>query len=423
MELQLFYYHITDIRFGEETKIKDRVLHINKEELKSYLLSDPSFSDIEIEITHPGEMTRIINVLDIVDPRKKVNQDHEVFPGWVGKMGLVGVGRTNIVRNISIVETGYMDGFFGGVIDMGGLGSVYSPYSKTHNVVLVPTPSKEVNSIQYAKSLKMASLKASVCLGKATLNLTPEEMVDVNFPLRLDEKKEVGLPRVGYIWHVLSHYRLREIYYYGVNSNSFYPLLITPNEIFDGAVVSGHYDHSPALKNYTSSILNHPIVMELCRRHGKELNFVGIIFTNEPPDIDGKKWNALMNARIAKLILDLDGVVITKEGGGHTDFDLMEVCKQCELLGIKTALIEIEMLDPEGKGEYPFVVFEREADAMISAGNVEERVSISKMERVIGGKGMKELGGDSKAENRVPIWLIAGAISEIGMSKIRGRLF
>ncbi len=423
MDLMLAYYDVNHVKFDGKTEIKDGVLFINRNELKSYLLIDKTFSDIEIEITHPGEMTRIVNVLDIVDPRKKVNQHHEVFPGWVGKMGLVGGGRTNIVRNISIVETGDMDGFFGGVIDMGGLGSVYSPYSKTHNVVLAPTPSKGVNAIQFAKSLKMAALKASVYLGKATLSLPPEERVNINFAPRFDGDKQSGLPRVGYIWHVLSQYKLREIYYYGTNSNNFYPLWITPNEIFDGAVVSGHYDHSPGLKNYTHSILNHPIVIELCRRHGKELEFAGIILANEPSETEGKKWNALMNAQMAKSILHLDGVVITKEGGGHTDFDLMEVCKQCEQLGVKTALIDIEMLDPAGEGDYPLVVFEKEADAVVSAGNIEETVSISKMEKVIGGEGMKELGGDAGSERKIPIWLVSGAISEIGMNKIRGNLF
>lgn len=423
MKLTLAYYHIRNIRFDKKTEIKDGVLFINQDELRSLLLNDENFSNIEIEIAHPGEMTRIINVLDIVDPRKKVSEDSEVFPGWIGKLGLVGSGKTNVMRNVSIIETGSMDGFFGGIIDMGGMGSQYSPYAKTHNVILTPTPAKGVHPAQYAKSLKTASLKTSVHPGKTTLHLHLNERMAFDFAP--DRRKNIGtrFPRVGYIWQVLSHYKLREMFYYGATSNNFFPIPISPNEIFDGAVVSGHYDHSPALKNYTKSILNHPIVMDLCRRHDKDLDFAGVIFSNQPPDVEGKKWNAQMNAQIAKSILDLDGVIITKEGGGHTDLDLMETCKQCENLGIKTAMIDIEMLAPEGEGDYPLVVFEAEADAVVSAGNVEERVLISKMDRVIGGKNMKELGEDAKGEYSVPLWLLAGAISEIGMSKIRGELF
>jgi hypothetical protein len=88
-----------------------------------------------------------------------------------------------------------------------------------------------------------------------------------------------------------------------------------------------------------------------------------------------------------------------------------------------TAIIDIEMLAPGGDGDYPLIVFEKEADAIVSSGNVEERVLISKVEKVIGGRSMKELGEDVKAENSVPIWLLAGAVSEIGMTKITAKTF
>lgn len=181
MKLTLAYYHIRNVKFDKRTEIKDEVLFINHDELKSLLLNDKNFSNIEIEITHPGEMARIINVLDIVDPRKKVSEDSEVFPGWIGKLGSVGSGRTNVLRNVSVIETGHMDGFFGGIIDMGGVGSQYSPYSKTHNIILVPTPVEGINPIHYAKSLKTASLKTSVYLGKTTLYLHPDEMMTFDF--------------------------------------------------------------------------------------------------------------------------------------------------------------------------------------------------------------------------------------------------
>ena len=423
MKLDLAYYHISDVQFGKKTEIRDKVLYIDRNELRSYLLSDKNFSDIKIEIAHPGEMTRIINILDIVDPRKKQSEESEVFPGFIGKLGTVGSGRTNILKNVSIIETGHMKGFFGGILDMGGNGSLYSPYSKNHNIVLIPTASNGVDAITYSKSLKTASLKTSVYLGKASLYLTTDEVRTIDFTLCGRRNTGLEKPRIGYIWQVLSHYELRAIYYYGAKSISFYPLFISPNEIFDGAVVTGHYDHSPPLKNYTYSILNHPIAMELCRRHGEELDFAGIIFTNEPKTVREKKWNALLNAQIAKSVLDLDGVIITKEGGGHADLDLMETCKQCENLGIKTAMIDLEMLSPEGIDDYPLVVFEPEADAIVSIANFEERISISKMDKVIGGKKMNELGEDLKGEKKVPLWLLSGAMSEIGMCKLKGELF
>jgi sarcosine reductase len=99
MKLDLAYYPISDVQFGKKTKISDRVLYIDHDELRLYLLSDKNFSDIKIEIAHPGEMTRIINILDIVDPRKKRSEDSEVFPGFIGKLGTVEAGRINILKN------------------------------------------------------------------------------------------------------------------------------------------------------------------------------------------------------------------------------------------------------------------------------------------------------------------------------------
>jgi sarcosine reductase len=423
MMLSLSNYNITGVKFAEKTEIRSSVLFVNHNELRSYLLADKNFSDVVIDIAHPGEMTRIINVLDIVDPRKKASEGSEVFPGWIGKLGSAGWGRTKVLRGVSIIETGHMEGFFGGIIDMGGTGSQYSPYSRTHNIILAPMPAEGVDPIHYSKSLKMASLKTSVYLGNTALNLVSDEETAVGPASGWGGNARSRLPRVGYIWQVLSQYKLREIYYYGATSNNLFPIFISPSEIFDGAVVSGNSNHSPALKNYTYSILNHPVIMELCSRHGREIDFVGTLLTNEPMTVGEKKWVASMNAQIAKTILQLDGVILTKEGGGHTDFDLMETCKECEKMRVKTTMMDIEMLDSKGEGEYPLVVFEPEADAIVSLGNVEERVDISKMEKVIGGENMKELGEEPKNENNVPIWLLAGAISEIGMSKIKGREF
>ena len=423
MKLELAYYDMYDVRFGNRTEILDGVLIINRDELKSHLLDDKNLDDIDIDIAHPGEMTRIINILDIVDPRKKVSKDQEVFPGFIGKVGAAGTGRVNILKNISIIETGQAKGFFGGILDMGGEANQCSPYAKTHNIVLTATPSNGVNARDYAKSLKMASLKTSTYLGRPTLYADENVVKTIDFAFTGKDRTHLKLPRIGYIWQMLSHYELREFYYYGSKSHHFYPLIMSPNEIFDGAVVSGHYDHSPAIKNYTFSILNHPIVMDLCRRHGREIDFAGIILTNAPKTAEEKKRNALMNAQISKSILDIDGVVITKEGGAHTDLDLMESCKQCENLGIKTAIIDIEMLSPEGNDDFPLVVFEQEADAIVSIGNFEERVTISQMDKILGGESMNELGENSKKGNKVPIWLIAGAMSEIGMGKIKGESF
>ncbi len=43
MKLTLAYYHIRDIRFDKRTEIKDGVLFINQDELRSLLLNDENY--------------------------------------------------------------------------------------------------------------------------------------------------------------------------------------------------------------------------------------------------------------------------------------------------------------------------------------------------------------------------------------------
>lgn len=421
MKIELGRFDVNRVVFGDRTEMKDGVLRIDRDELKSYLLRDPNFSNMDIELASPGESTRIINVLDVVDARKKVGEG-EVFPGFTGPVNCSGQGRVHVIDNVSIVETGQMEGIFGGIIDMTGPVSTYSPYGKLKNVVLVPAAARGITATDYAYSLKQATLRTSVYLGKTTLPLVPDSVESFDLACESAAEKE-RLPRVAYIWQVLSHYALRRVYYFGEASYSFYPFVMQPREAIEGALVSGHYDHSPGLKNYTYSMLRNPVISELCRRHGHDLVFAGIIVTNGPRSIAEKERNAAINARLARLALSCDGIIITKEGGGHTDFDLMRTARECERAGMRTVVIDMEQLGPEGEGDYPLVVFENEADAIVSMGNCEEHVEIPKVGKVIGGKGMRELGADASEGRRIPIWLVSGAISELGMNALRGEWY
>ncbi len=53
---------------------------MNTDELKAYLLEDSPFQDIEIDVARPGEKTRIVHALDVVEPRVKVSGPGCVCP-------------------------------------------------------------------------------------------------------------------------------------------------------------------------------------------------------------------------------------------------------------------------------------------------------------------------------------------------------
>ncbi len=96
MRLDLGCIHIKDVRFGAKTAIENHALSIDRQELTSLLEQEPLFERVEIELAHPGESCRIIRVLDVLEPRYRMNGPN--FPGALDGNGLVGDGRTRALE-------------------------------------------------------------------------------------------------------------------------------------------------------------------------------------------------------------------------------------------------------------------------------------------------------------------------------------
>src|SRR6185437_7720646 len=87
---------------------------------------------------------------------------------------------------------------------------------------------------------------------------------------------DASLPRVAYVYQMHSHQRPTvpgEGLLYGDNCRHLLPTIVHPNEILDGAVVRA-YD---GLAIQTYGIQNHAAVLDLYRRHGRELCFAGVV--------------------------------------------------------------------------------------------------------------------------------------------------
>ena len=157
--------------------------------------------------------------------------------------------------------------------------------------------------------------------------------------------------------------------------------MIHPNEITDGAIVnaSTSYASSPTYVHQ-----NNRVIKGLYWRHGKELNFVGIILlTYHQLAHEDKARKAYYAAKLAKM-LGADGIVSTQEGGGNSIVDQMLTVKFCEELGIKTVAVTLEMGGSEGS-DFPLIYHTKEADALVSTGNREQIVHLPKMEKALGG--------------------------------------
>ena len=382
MKLELGKIYIKDIRFGDNTEIKNGTLIINKKELEEFAISDERIKSVTIELARPGESIRIAPVKDVIEPRVKVSGPGCIFPGVMGKVKGVGSGRTHALVGAAVVTVGKIVGFQEGIIDMSGETAKYTPFSKTNNICVVMEPVEGLETHDYEQAGRLLGLKVANFIGEVARNIEPDEIVIYDTKPLLEQIKEFPhLPKVGYIHMLQSQGLLHDTYYYGVDAKQILPTLMYPTEIMDGAIISGNCV-APCDKVTTFHHLNNPVIEDLYKRHGKDLNFVTVILTNENVFLMDKERSSDMVAKIVEF-LGLDGVIITEEGYGNPDTDLMMNCKKVSDVGTKVVLITDEFPGRDGKSQ-SLADAVPEGDALVSCGQGNIIVNFPKMDKVIG---------------------------------------
>jgi glycine reductase complex component B subunit alpha and beta len=215
---------------------------------------------------------------------------------------------------------------------------------------------------------------------------------------------------------------LHDGFIYGVNSKEILPTLIHPNEELDGAVISGNCV-AACDKITTYQHQNNSVIQDLYAKHGKELNFLGVVLTPELTTLEGKFRSCEMTANLAKM-LGADGVIVSEEGYGNPDSDLLIICKKLEQEGIKTVLITDECSGQDGFSQ-PLADTTPEAVAVVSSGNVSHLVKLDPADVILGNiAAIENISGgwhDSVQEDgRIFCELnaIIGATSEIGFHNV-----
>ncbi len=382
MKLELGKIYIKDIRFGDNTEIKNGTLIINKKELEEFAISDERIKSVTIELARPGESIRIAPVKDVIEPRVKVSGPGCIFPGVMGKVKGVGSGRTHALVGAAVVTVGKIVGFQEGIIDMSGETAKYTPFSETNNICVVMEPVEGLETHDYEQAGRLLGLKVANFIGEVARNIEPDEIVIYDTKPLLEQIKEFPhLPKVGYIHMLQSQGLLHDTYYYGVDAKQILPTLMYPTEIMDGAIISGNCV-APCDKVTTFHHLNNPVIEDLYKRHGKDLNFVTVILTNENVFLMDKERSSDMVAKIVEF-LGLDGVIITEEGYGNPDTDLMMNCKKVSDVGTKVVLITDEFPGRDGKSQ-SLADAVPEADALVSCGQGNIIVNFPKMDKIIG---------------------------------------
>jgi len=420
MRLELGIIKIEDVQFGEETTVRDGTLSVNKKELIALVRQDERLSEVDVELARPGEEVRIVPVKDVIEPRVKVSGSGELFPGIIGKMGTVGSGRTNVLRGTGLVTVGRIIGYQEGLVDMSGPGAEYTPCSHTNNVALILHPVDGLAPHAHEEAVRLAGLRAAVHLGKACKDVAPDELE----VYELSPVTDTTLPRVAYIQTLLSEGLLHDTYLYGVDAKKILPSLIHPNEVMDGAIVSGNCV-SACDKHTTYHHLNNPVIKELYRRHGKDLIFIGVVISNLNVTLADKERSSDYASKLVKFI-GAEGAIITEEGFGNPDTDMMMLCKKVEEYGIKTVLITDEYAGRDG-GSQSLADAVPQADAVISVGNANEMIALPPMKRIIGDLKPAEViaggfvGCLTTGGLSIEIQAIMGSTCQLGFGKLAAR--
>lgn len=422
MKLELGNIMVKDVIFGEQTKVIDGIVHVNKGELMA-AIADERLLCRDIHIVKPGESVRLCPVKDVLEPRVKVAGPGSVFPGFSDQLTVVGEGRTHVLKGMTVITVGNIVGFQEGIIDMTGPGAEYTPFAQTINLVIDCNKAEGIKQHEHEEAVRMTGLKATRYIAEAARDVVPDEIITYEtkpIPEQLQEYPD--LPRVAYVYMLQTQGLLHDTYVYGVDAKRILPTFMFPTEVMDGAIISGNCV-SACDKNTTYHHLNNPVIHDLYLHHGQDLNFVGVVITNENVTLADKERSSNLCAKLVQL-LGADGVIISEEGFGNPDTDLIMNCKKIEKLGIKTVLITDEYAGQDGASQ-SLADADQLADAVISAGNANQIIVLPAMDKVIGfdeaaniiaGGFANSLKEDGSIE--VEMQSIIGATNELGFNRM-----
>ena len=377
------------------------------------LLEGTTVEGAEVKVVPPGSPVRVTHVLDAVEPRIRPD-GRPPFPSE----GPAGEGRTNRLDGVVVLSC--LD--FPGeerplheqesIVDLGGPGASLTPFADMTAVVLTFSP--EGGHVAIDADARRATLAAAEELARPTLDAVPHEV----------ERFELGpadetLPGVAALIQLSDLGPLYIQYVYGVPAGEAgLPRAVDPAEILDGAVTCGEY-HWAAMRNPTIFFQRNELVRTLYREHGKTLRFAGVVLMRGYEQSAADKQRAAEQAAGVAGELGAEGVVITTDAGGNSHTDVMLTCRACEQVGIRTTVVLAEETDPESTK--PILTdWVKEADSIVSTGNVEELIEAWAPERVLGGEHLLD-GTPAAAAGPIPVRNYLGAANQMGQLALSAR--
>src|SRR5262245_37827031 len=165
MRLTLAYHTISDVQYGDTTRLDGTTLRVDQEALRQYLLEDQRLASIDMHIVRPGESCRFGVVYDILEPRAKEPGTGPDFPGILGPIEAVGQGLTHVLQGAAVTVLDAGAPLSGGkIVEMSGEAGEACPYASLFHLVIVPHLGRDVERHTVFHALRCASVKTAVYL-------------------------------------------------------------------------------------------------------------------------------------------------------------------------------------------------------------------------------------------------------------------
>ena len=387
MRLEVAEFPVGEIRLGRKFGYDSGELLVDGGAIVDSILQEKRIEAAWLDVVAPGDKTRITGIRDVVEPRIKVSGSGQVFPGVLGPVEPVGDGRTHRLSNMALFVTTEYEGTVRAglgvqrstILDMWGPGAEASPFSRLHGLVLNLRLAKGIAEFAAHTIIQKAAFETAKKLAEASSGKFPAQ-VDV---FELDGAVP-ALPKVLLIQGCLtdSPNPHSGVSYYGLPIRDSLATLIHPNEFLDGAF-SMYATRSIAYFPTTWDWQNHPLVLELYRRHRHGLNFGGVILERIRFDtFHGKEVIAQNTAQLASQ-LGADAALVSWLGSGNAFVDVMLTVRACERRGIKTTLITYEYGGKDGV-DSPLLFYTPEANSIASTGSRDRWIELPEAEKIIG---------------------------------------
>ncbi|MCT4563353.1 MAG: glycine/sarcosine/betaine reductase component B subunit [Maledivibacter sp.] len=369
MKLTMENLEVKDIQFADNTYFKDGILYVCKKELLNHVKDEPLLKEIEFNIVRPGDSARVIEILDAIEPRCKVGDDYNNWPGHLNEsFKTAGQGTTRALKGMSVLTCNFVPSRImrhGISLDMSGEYAAYSPYSKLVNLVTeikltdddtlkaaIKTaaqanyePGEEIVGF-FAKTesipveerfeaIKRIKLKISTYIAQKTLDVQADSIEVFD-----NETRYPNLPRVGYALQLVTEQYncdgYSESMFYGYPIQDNLPWVVEPTEVLDGAIAQCSYGRYML----TYEIQNAAVIKDLFREHGKTFDFVGMVLTSVSSEAKRRNLTSQMVGNIMKETLKVDGAIFTKCMGGAPTICMGLAASACEDRGIHTVEIQ-----------------------------------------------------------------------------------